>query len=135
MRAMAIQISSTLHFTNRVQVADLVIVMMVLGAVLVVLVIVRAQLEDVRQRGEQEQDDFEQQFLGGADAHDERQDPEEFDFDQLDDQHDGEEREQEFVAEEFLCSDENRMFVSALWCAMCESLHHIRSESKASPQQ
>lgn len=80
-------------YTNRVQVVDLMLMMVVLGAVVEVLVVYRAQLEDARQRREQEQHKLEHQFFGGADAHDERQNPEYFHLDQLHDQHDGEEGE------------------------------------------
>lgn len=67
------------------QMVDVVLVMMVLGARLVVLVVVRAQLEDVAERGEQEQHQFEDELLGGADADEEGQHPHQFDLDQFDD--------------------------------------------------
>lgn len=54
---------------------DLMLVMVVLGAVMEVLVVQRAELKDVRQRREKEQHELQQQFLGGADAHDKRQYP------------------------------------------------------------
>lgn len=121
-------INTIIDYTNRVQVVDLMIMLVVLGTVLVVLVVVRAQLEDVRQRREQEQYDFQHKLLRGADAHDERQDPEQLHFDQLYDQHDGEERQQQLVAEQFLCvARDNLIAINMLArqaCARREKLKH-----------
>lgn len=96
------------------------LVMVVLGAILVVLVVVRAQLEDVRQRREQEQQHLQHQLLGRADADDERQHPEQFHLDQLDDQHDGEQAEQQLVAEEFLCKCADQLMNARLARRSCK---------------
>lgn len=84
---------------------DLVVVMVEVGLV-VRLVVVGAQLEDVRQRREQEQQELEHQLLGRADADQQRKQPHHLDLDDLDDQYDGEEREQQFSLEKFLCKVE-----------------------------
>lgn len=83
------------------QVVDVMLVMMVFRARLVVLVVKRAQLEDVAQRGEQEQHQFENEFLGRTNTDDERQHPHQLNLDQLHDEHDAQEGEQQFVAKEF----------------------------------
>ena len=90
----------------RVQVVDVVVVLMVLGlAVVVVVVVPGAQLEDVRQGGEEEEQHFEHQLLGGPVPDKEGQQPENLDLDQLDDEHDGEESEKQLVFEDFLCKN------------------------------
>lgn len=66
--------------------ADLVVVVMELG-LMVVVVVPRAQLEDVRQGGEEEQQELEHQLFGRAHAHQDGQQPQQLDLDELDDQH------------------------------------------------
>lgn len=79
------------------------LVVMELGLVVVALVIVRAQLENVRQRRKQEQQHFQHELFGRTDAQNEGQQPKQFDFDEFDEQHDGDQRQDQLVAEEFLC--------------------------------
>lgn len=54
------------------------------------------------QRREQEQNEFQQQFFRGRHANDQRQNPEYFNFDQFYHQDNGQERQQQFILEEFL---------------------------------
>lgn len=68
-----------------------------------VMVIVRAQFEQVRQWREQEQQHFEQYLLGSARADQQRQQEQHFDLDQFDDQHQGHAARQEFLLEQLLC--------------------------------
>lgn len=71
-------------------------------------VIVRAELEYVRQSREQEQQELQHQLLGRADADHQRQQPHHLDFDDLDNQHDRQEGQEELILEEFLCEVHER---------------------------
>lgn len=88
--------------TNRMHMVDGMMVMVVLRF-MIVLVIVWAQFEEVRQRREQEQYEFEQQLFGSRYTDNQWQQPEQFDFDEFDDQHNGQKWQQQFMLEEFLC--------------------------------
>jgi len=71
-----------------------------------VMVIVRAQFEQVGQRREHEQQHFEQYLLGGARADQQRQQEHHLDLDQFDDQHQRHAAGQEFLLEQLLCAEE-----------------------------
>lgn len=62
-----------------------VMLMVVEVGLVVRRVVVRAQLEDVRQGREEEQQKLENELLGRSDADQQRQQPHDFDFDDLDD--------------------------------------------------
>lgn len=68
-----------------------------------VMVIVRAQFEQMCQRREQEQQHFEEYLLGSSSADQQRQQEQHFDLDQLNDQHQGHTARQEFLLEQLLC--------------------------------
>lgn len=75
------------------------------GTVVVVMVIPRAQLEDVREGGEEEQKHLQDQFLRGAISDEERQEPQELYLYQLDHEDHSEESQQQLVLEDFLCKN------------------------------
>lgn len=84
----------------------MVVVLVQLGrTVMVIVVVPGAQLEDVREGGEEEQKHLEHQFLCGPISDEERQQPQELDFDQLDHDDHGEEAQQQLVFEDFLCKN------------------------------
>jgi len=65
---------------------DEVMVVVVFGWCVIGLLVVRAELEEVRQRREQEEQELQQQFLGRPDSDDDWQQPEQLDLDDLYDQ-------------------------------------------------
>lgn len=84
----------------------MVVVLVQLGRTGVVIVVVPgAQLKDVREGGEEEQKHLEHQFLRGPISDEERQQPQELYFDQLDHDDHGEESQQQLVFEDFLCKN------------------------------
>lgn len=71
--------------TYRVRVTDVMVMVVQLGTAVVVIVVVpRAQFEDVRQGGEEEEQHLQHELLCGAVTDEERQQPQDLNFDQLD---------------------------------------------------
>lgn len=71
----------------------------------VIVVVPGAQLEDVGKGGEEEQKHLQHQLLCRSVADEERQQPEELNFDQLDDEDDRQESQQQLVLKYFLCKN------------------------------
>lgn len=69
----------------------------------VVVVVVGAQLEQMRQSWEQEQKHFEENLLGSANPDDHRKQEHEFDFDEFDDQHSRHEARHQLLFENLSC--------------------------------
>lgn len=74
-------------------------------AVVVIVMIPGTQLEDVGQGGEEEEQHLEHQLFSSSISDEERQQPENLDFDQLDHKNDGEESQEQLVLENFLCKN------------------------------
>lgn len=85
---------------------DQMMMMMIFGA-MIGLLIIRAELEEMRQRGEEEEQELEQQLFGSPHANHNGQQPEQLDLYDLDDQHQGNERQQQFVAQKFVYGNES----------------------------
>lgn len=68
------------------------------------MMIVRAQFEQMGERREHEQQDLEQNLLGRSRADQQRQQEHQFDLDQFDDQHQGHTAGHQFLLEQLFCA-------------------------------
>lgn len=82
------------------------VVMVILGVV-IALVVVRAQLEQMRDGRKQKQDELEQQLLRRPDANNQRQHPEQFYFYQFYYQNDRKKRQHQLVFDQLFCKNKN----------------------------
>lgn len=81
------------------------VLMVVELGVMIIVVVPGAQLEDVGQSGEDEEQELEDHLLGRGNSDDNRQQPHHLDLNDLDHQHDREESQQQLVLEHFLCEN------------------------------
>jgi len=79
-----------------------------------VVVVVRTELEQMGQRREHEQQDLEQNFLGGARSDQQRQQEQHLDLDQFDDQHQSHPAGHEFLFEQLLCGKHMILLLSVI---------------------